>query len=75
MFWAIVWYCLHDPTFCRLSRTPTCDRQMDGHTMIANTENRSQKANNDQQECDDIKVGIRVDNYKEIKRTAKHRQK
>jgi len=45
---------------------------MDGHTTIANTENGSQRANNDQQECDDIKVGIKVDNYKEIKRRAKH---
>jgi len=24
--WGIVWCCLCDPTFCRFSRTPTCDR-------------------------------------------------
>jgi len=38
-----MWYCLHDPTFSRFSRTPTCDRQTDGQTddeadtMTANT--------------------------------------
>jgi len=38
-----MWYCLHDPTFSRFSRIPTCDRQTDGQTddeadtMTANT--------------------------------------
>ena len=27
--WAIMWRCLHDPTFVHFSRTPTCDRQTD----------------------------------------------
>jgi len=25
-----MWYCLHDPMFSRFSRTPTCERWMDG---------------------------------------------
>jgi len=25
--YAIVWHCLHDPTFSHFSRTPTCHRQ------------------------------------------------
>ena len=25
--WGIVWCCFCDPTFCRFSRTPACDRQ------------------------------------------------
>jgi len=33
--YCIVWHCLHDPKFSHLSRTPTCDRQADGHTMTA----------------------------------------
>jgi len=28
--WAIVWCCLRDPRFSRLSRKPTCDRRPDG---------------------------------------------
>jgi len=30
--WAIVWHCLHDPTFSHFSRTLTCDRQTDRQT-------------------------------------------
>ena len=26
-----MWCCLRDPMFSRVSRTPTCDRQTDGH--------------------------------------------
>ena len=29
--WGIVWCCLCDPTFCRFSRTPSCDRHGHGH--------------------------------------------
>jgi len=29
--------CLRDPTFSGFSRTPTCDRQTDGHMMTAYT--------------------------------------
>jgi len=29
---AIVWRCLHDPTFTCFSRTPTCDKQTDAQT-------------------------------------------
>ena len=29
--WGIVWCCLCDPTFCRYSRTPACDRRTYGH--------------------------------------------
>jgi len=29
--------CLHNPTFSRFSRTPTCDRQSDRHRIIAYT--------------------------------------
>jgi len=35
--WAIVRRCLDDPVFSLLSRTPTSDRQTDGHTMTAYT--------------------------------------
>jgi len=31
-FLAIVQRCLHDPTFSRFSRTPTCNRQADRQT-------------------------------------------
>jgi len=30
--WAIVWRCLRDPRFIRLSRTMTCDIQMGEQT-------------------------------------------
>ena len=35
----IVWCCLCDPTFCRFSKTPACDRQTDtdGHRPMAST--------------------------------------
>jgi len=35
--WAIVWHCLCDPTFSHFTRTPTCDRQADRHTITACT--------------------------------------
>jgi len=31
-----VWCCLHDPTFSRFGRTPTCDGRTDRHTTTAN---------------------------------------
>ena len=31
------WHSLRDPTFSHFSRTPTCDKQTDRHTTIANT--------------------------------------
>jgi len=34
----IVCGCLCDPTFCRFSRTPACDRQRHGHRPMASTE-------------------------------------
>jgi len=30
-----VWYCLRDPMSSRFSKTPTCDRQTDGHRAMA----------------------------------------
>jgi len=39
--WAVMRRCLHDPTFSRLIRTPTCHRRTDGrtnkHTTTTNT--------------------------------------
>ena len=35
--WGIVWCGLCDPTFCRFSRTPTCDRRTDRHRPMAST--------------------------------------
>jgi len=40
---AIVWFCLRDPMFSRIDKTPTCDRQTDrqtqtdGHRALAHT--------------------------------------
>jgi len=31
--WGIVWCCLCDPTFCRFSRTPACDRHRHRQTQ------------------------------------------
>ena len=41
-----MWCCLCDPTFCRFSRTPACDRQTDtdGHRPMASTADAQHRA-------------------------------
>ena len=56
--WGIVWCCLCDPTFCRFSRTPTCDRRTDTdrHRPMASTtdaQHRTVKTNLDFTEARD----------------------
>ena len=44
--WAIVWCYLCDPTFCRFSRTPACDRHRHrhGHMPMASTADAQHRA-------------------------------
>ena len=59
--WAIVWYCLCDPMFSHFSRTPTCDRQTDGHRAMASTADAEHRAVRSDAKVEKITVCICTD--------------